>query len=353
MGTGELIYNRDVNGMAYFNANLPAAQASYAGVDNRPHWVGDACKTTGQPGGCVNRINNDVGNQIVENIVLANQGIGRSLTFATSLTKPLTHGFTMKAAYSYGRSKNTVDPGSIAAGSWTNNAIVADPNNPELGFSQNSPGHRFFIAPSYTRQYFGLGATTIGAFFDVYTGGNTSYIFSGDANGDNATANDLIYIPRDASEMNFQTFTSGGKTFTAADQAAAFESYIQQDDYLSSHRGQYAERGAVFYPLIKRLDLSITQDVFHSFGGMRHSGQIRLDITNFGNLLNHDWGVSQSIIQNRILNTPSTDAQGRLTYRLATVSGANGTELISHTFKTNAAISDVYVMMLSFRYTFQ
>ena len=109
--------------------------------------------------------------------------------------------------------------------------------------------------------------------------------------------------------------------------------------------------------MVNRIDLSITQDVFHSIGRHRHSGQIRLDITNFGNLLNHNWGVGQSIIQNRILTSPSVDAQGRLTYNLATVNTACGPALISKTFQTTAAIaqsvSDVYVMMLSFRYTFQ
>ncbi len=35
----------------------PAAQSSFAGVDNRPRWVGTACAATGQAGGCVNRIN--------------------------------------------------------------------------------------------------------------------------------------------------------------------------------------------------------------------------------------------------------------------------------------------------------
>src|SRR5262249_51863746 len=36
--TGEFIYNRDLNGMAYFNANLPAAQTTFAGADTRPRW---------------------------------------------------------------------------------------------------------------------------------------------------------------------------------------------------------------------------------------------------------------------------------------------------------------------------
>jgi hypothetical protein len=361
VGTGEFIYNRNVNGMLYINANLPPAQSAYTGVDNRPRWAATtafpACAATGQAGPCVTRLNNAVGNQIIQNIVLTNENVGRNWTIATSVSKQMTRGFTIKGGYSHSESRNVNDPGSIAAGSWTSNAIFTDPNNPPLSFSQYSPGHRYFIATSYTKQYFNLGATTIAAFFDAHTNGNNSYIFSADANGDTA-ANDLIYIPRDTSETNFVGFTAGGKTFTAADQATAFEAYIQQDDYLRNHRGQYAERYALFYPIVKRLDLSLTQDVFHSIGGRRHSGQIRLDINNFGNLLNHNWGVGQIPIQNRILTNPTADAQGRLSYRLATVTGVSGTELISHTFQTTASLSnpsnaDVYIMMLSFRYTFQ
>jgi hypothetical protein len=109
----------------------------------------------------------------------------------------------------------------------------------------------------------------------------------------------------------------------------------------------------VFFPFVKRIDLSLTQDLFHSFGGMKHSGQIRLDITNFGNMLNHNWGVGWSMYQSRPLTNPVADATGALSYRLATVSTASGPELLSKTFLRPAGSSDVYVMMLSFRYTFQ
>jgi hypothetical protein len=292
-------------------------------------------------------LNNVAGNQIIQNIVLTNESVGRQWNVAASVTKPMTKGFTFKAGYNYGEAKNVNDPGSIAAGSWNSNAIVVDPNNPQLSFSQFSPGHRYFASASYTRQYFSLGSTTIAAFFDAHTNGNTSYIFGSDANGDTA-ANDLIYIPRDTSEMNFVAFTAGGKTFSAADQAAAFEAYIQQDDYLKNHRGQYAERYALFYPMVKRLDLSITQDVFHNIGGRRHSGEIRLDISNFGNLLNHNWGVGQRVINNQILTSPSTDANGALTYNLQTFNG----KLLTSPWQTTAGINDVYVAMISFRYMF-
>jgi hypothetical protein len=350
IATGEFIYNSDVNGMAYINANLPEAQSSFVGADSRPRWVGLACGS-GTAGPCVTRINNQPGNQVTNAIVLKNQGVGRSWNVAGSLSKTLSQGFSMKAAYSYGESKNTVDPGSIAAGSFTGNAIYSDPNNPTLGYSTNSPGHRYYIAGTYTREYFNFGATTVSVFWDSHTNGNTSYVFSGDMNGDTASGNDLIYIPRDTSEMNFATFTEAGRTYTPAEQAAAFEAYIQADPYLSSHRGEYAERFAKFLPMVGRMDLSLTQDLFVDLAGRRHSGQIRLDITNFGNLLNHDWGAGQRVRQNQILTNGTADSQGRATYRLARLS--SGGDLITAPLQYTAGISDVYVMMLSFRYTFR
>ncbi len=347
-GTGEFIYNRDVNGVYYINANLPAAQSAFVGADGRQRWTGVACAGA-TVGPCVTRLNNAPGNQITNAIVLKNQNVGRSWNLAGTLAKTLTTGLTVKGAYSYGEARNTIDAGSIASGSFTNNPMHGDPNNPSLGFSSASPGHRVFVAASYTHQYFGVGGTTIAAFWEGRTNGNTSYIFSGDMNGDTA-GNDLIYIPRDQSEMNFAQFTApNGRVFTAAEQAQAWDAYIAQDTYLSKHRGAYAERGAVFLPIVRRMDLSLTQDVFHSVAGRRHAGQIRLDVINVGNLLNHDWGVGQRLIRNQILTNGGADAAGRATYRMALVNN----EMLTHSLETTTFSTDVYTMMLSFRYTFQ
>ena len=91
-----------------------------------------------------------------------------------------------------------------------------------------------------------------------------SYVFSGDMNSDGFSGNDLIYIPRDTSEMNFVAVHAhyGTRTFTAAEQAAAFEAYIQQDNYLSKRRGQYAERNGQWMPMFNGVDLSMMQDIF-------------------------------------------------------------------------------------------
>jgi len=331
-GTGEFIYNRDVNGVYYINANLSDPDSAFVGADNRPRWTGS------------NRINSN----ITSNIVMKNQNIGRSWNAAASVTRTFDKGLFVKAAYSYGIAENTVDPGSIAFGSWNNNQHAGDPNNPGLGFAGASAGHRLFGAVSYSKDYFGFGATMVSLYVERRTGGQSSYVFGGDMNRDGGTSNDLIYIPRDQSEMNFQQFTSGGVTYTAAQQAAAWDAYIEQDDYLREHRGEYAKRGAVFLPMLTRADLSIAQDLFRNLGGARHGLQFRVDVINLGNLFNSDWGVGQRLVDNRPLLPQGADSQGRALYRLRVVDGA----LMSASYEPNSGLGDVWQLRFGFRYFF-
>ena len=284
-------------------------------------------------------------------IVLKNQNDGSNWNISASVAKTARSGLSFRGAYSYTLAENTVDPGSIAFGSWSGNHHSGDPNNP--GVTRTAPfggslGHRVYALGSYTKDYFGWGATTFSLFYEGRNNGNTSYLFAGNMNGDGGSNNNLIYVPRDQSEMNFSAFTVGSRTFTAAEQAAAFETYIQQDKYLTEHRGQYAERNAVLLPLLHRMDLSLVQDVFADIRGTRNLFQIRADILNFGNMLNSDWGVGQRLIRNQILTNGAADAQGRATYRLAVVNN----ELLTKSYETTAFSSDVWSFMISLRYSF-
>ena len=93
--------------------------------------------------------------------------------------------------------------------------------------------------------------------------------------------------------MNFTAIPASATVpngFTPDQQAAAWDAYISQDPYLSKHRGQYADRNAIFLPWLNRIDFSMAQGVFHGKSGRKHSGEVRLDITNFGNLLNSQLG---------------------------------------------------------------
>jgi hypothetical protein len=354
IGTLDYVYNRDVNAPVYLNGNLPEPNSAFTGTDPRARWVATpslpACVTTigRENGPCLTKLNNATGNQITNAYILTNQDQNRSWNISGSLSKTMSHGFSFKGGFNYGVSRSESEPSSTAGSNFNTQLTVSDPNHALLAYSSNSPGKRVFFQANYTAQYFKMGATTVSIFYDGHTNGNSSFVFASDANGD-TISNDLIYIPRDQSEMNFKTLTSGGVTFTPAQQAAAFDDLIANDPYLSAHRGEYAERNAVFLQMVNRIDFSLIQDVFGSAAGARHAGQIRLDITNFGNLLNHNWGVGTRLVNGSILTNPSADASGALTYNLATISAGN---LLNATRTTNAGITDVYVAMLSFRYTF-
>ncbi len=360
VSTTEFLYAKDVNGIYYFNANLPAAQSAFAGVDTRPRWVGPACAAAGQAGGCVNRINNDTGNQVTQALVLKNANSGNSWNVAQTLSLATRFGLSIRTAYSYGESRTVSDPESTAATSFARNSQSADPNNPGNQISMWSPGHRVFALVNFNRQYFGFGATGVSVFWEaqhstVTSSSRFSYTFAGDMNGDGVAGNDLIYIPRDVSEMNFSPFTVGTRTFTAAEQAEAYDAYIKQDSYLRKNRGRYAARNGGVMPIFRRADMSITQDLFKNIRGQRNGLQFRADILNIGNMLNSNWGVAQRPVasinnnnQLQILTNPSVDATGRSTYRLAVVNS----ELLRRSFQTSAGTGDVWQFMLSLRYSF-
>lgn len=341
----EFIYSKDVNGIYYINANLPTPNGAFTGVDSRPRWTGTNS----------NRINSFIQNAIV----LKNQNVGKQWNLSFTLERPFSNGLYVKGAYSYGEARNTVDPGSIAFGSWANNQHSNNPNNPGIGISSAHQGHRVFGTFSYHREYFKFGGTTVSMFWESRTGGNGSYLFSSDLNGDGGT-NDLIYIPKDVSEMNFGTITTSANAvvFTPAQQAAAWETYIAQDPYLSKNRGRYAERGAVFLPFVTRADFSVAQDLFFKVKGRTQKFQVRMDVLNFGNLLNKNWGLSQSFISLQPLLTTSTSGTatcrptGSVTtavnYCLRAVSG----NLLSSTYQKNAGTGDVYRIQIGLRYIF-
>jgi hypothetical protein len=333
-GTAEYLYSKDVNGIAYINANLPAPQSAFTGPDGRPRWT-----------------SNKIYAAVTDATVLTNQGRGYSWSISGSLERSFQSGLFAKVGYSYGESKNTVDAGSIASGSWVGNQIAIDPNSPVAANSAFFPGGRVFAAMSYTKDFVGLGPTSVSVYFDGRSAGTDSYIFSNDMNGDGAT-NDLIYIPRNIGEMNFTQLTIGTcpacTVYTAAQQAAAWEAYINQDRYLREHRGEYAGRNAILRPTFYRADVSLSQDLSRRIGGRANSLQVRIDILNFTNMLNKNWGVAQGLVTTRPLVSAGVDASGASQYRLANI----GTQLISKSFQKLVTTNDVWRLQLGVRYGF-
>jgi hypothetical protein len=170
---------------------------------------------------------------------------------------------------------------------------------------------------------------------------------NGDGSG--GGGNDLIYVPRDQSEIILEDISSGGNViFSADEQWAALDAYITQDKYLSKRRGQYAERNGAENPFLSTLDLKLLQDFYVNVGGKRNTIQVSLDIFNFGNMLNSNWSVPQEPIRRALINFRRYDAEGRPVFQYA----LNNGEPLTNSFRPQSNIASRWQMQFGLRYIF-
>ena len=220
--------------------------------------------------------------------MFTNSDKGRVWNASLKLQKTFDNGLYTSVAYNYLNAKdvNSIEA-EITGDAFAFNPVVGNANNDVLSYSKYGDTHRIIGVASKKFTYGGgKFATTISTFFEYAQGGRFNYTYGGDINNDGSAVNDLLYVPT-SSELNQMQFSDPAH-------AAAFESYIQQDDYLSERRGQYVERYGALAPWRGKWDLKILQDFnFNVSEEKQNTIQLSLDILNVGNLINSDWGVVQ------------------------------------------------------------
>ena len=176
---------------------------------------------------------------------MKNYSKGYSYFFTLQLQKTFKNLYT-SVAYTNSKSKSLNDGGSIAASMWRDRPVTADPNAPQLGYSTYYQPNRVIAYASYRIEYCKHFATSIGLVFEAAPNGVASYTYSGDLNNDNTGGNnDLIYIPANQSEIVSVPVNTGGGTITDTRSASVMwnqlNNFINQDPYMSTHRGKYAD----------------------------------------------------------------------------------------------------------------
>jgi hypothetical protein len=334
--TAEAIYTKDVNSVYIRNANLPAPNSAYAGSpDTRPRYTGTNA----------NRVNPNISGVFV----LENGHKGSAFSFTTQLSKSFSHGFYGSLAYTYTFATDiTANPGSQAGSVWNANPNSSTANTPELAYSSFAVPHRVIASLSYHVEYLKKLGTTVSLFYEGAADGLVSYTYSSDINGD-GNGFDLAYIPRDASEINFATTTINGVTYTPAQQWEILNQFINNDPYLSKHRGQIAERNGAKLPWYNRVDARILQDLFTNIGNRRHTLQFSVDILNVMNLLNNKWGAHQSaVLRNLLVPTGSTTTTGAPIFRINT----SNSQPVTEPYQDVISTTGTYGIQLGLRYSF-
>ena len=159
-------------------------------------------------------------------------------------------------------------------------------------------------------------------------------------NGD-GWSNDLMYIPKDDSEIKFKT---------DADRQA-FWNFVEQDNYLKNHKGEYAEAYAARTPWVHQFDLRIAEDFMFKIGSTQHKFQLSFDFINIGNMFNSKWGIpknAQPSNYNKILKFEGTDADKTPIFSMYKVNKAYPTQ----TYDTNMSYANCWKLQLGLKYFF-
>ncbi|MFA5299706.1 MAG: TonB-dependent receptor, partial [Lutibacter sp.] len=319
--TTDIFYTKDLNGAHVQNWGLKTPTGTLNGVDNRPVYN-----------------NSDKGANNA--YVFTNSDKGRTLNVSFKAQKSFENGLYVMAAYNYLNSKdvNSIEA-EITGDAFAFNPSLGNSNDATLAYSKYGDTHRFIGVASKTWQY---GAndqwgTSLSAFFEYAQGGRFSYTYGGDINNDGSFVNDLIYIPT-AQEINNMSFDTS--LDTEANQRQALESYIQQDDYLSGRRGDYAERYGALAPWRGKWDMKFIQELKVS---KTNSIQFSIDILNVGNLINSDWGLVQEPNAVQPIGV-TVDGTGTPTYAF--------NPNLKDTFVYDAGLLSRWQMQFGLRYSF-
>ncbi|MGH8249842.1 MAG: TonB-dependent receptor [Steroidobacteraceae bacterium] len=308
-----------------------------------------------------------------QDLLLTNTQQGEGTVFSIDASKTWRTGagrFDAYLGYGYQDIKD-VNPGtsSTASSNW-DNVAVSDPNDPGLETSNYEIEHMFKGAFTWRKAFFGDYETSVSLVGERRAGRPYSYTFGANSPvwGDPrqfSRQRHLFYVPADADDVIYEVActdadvvamvagcATAGDDFTSASPGAAqfsqeVEAYIQQQG-LEKYRGRIVPRNSHRSPWLSVLDLRFAQElpIFR-----RTRGIITLDIENFANLINKDWGQLRQVsfpYFTPVLDVNRIDATtNRYVFRPR--SGLSGPVT---PFKTLSALPSVWRVQLGFRIEF-
>jgi hypothetical protein len=176
-------------------------------------------------------------------------------------------------------------------------------------------------------------------------------------NGDALSTNDLVYVPRDQSDIALADITgknSSGQTYTytADQQWNDLNNYISQDAYLSKHRGDYAARNGLVVPWHSRIDLHLAEDFFmDTKDGSRHTLEITGNLFNIANLLSSKWGLVQIPNRTSLLTFKNYNSSGQPTFTFPYLNSLTQ-QALTQTFVPSTDLTTLWRIQLGIRYIF-
>lgn len=220
---------------------------------------------------------------------VSNQNKDRSYSLTAGLQRQFLTNWSGSLFYTYTNAKDVqaLTSSTAASNYGYGRRWAGDESSTALGTSDFDQPHRIVAQGSYSfKTKTSLSLTYIGSSGSPYDYNNYS-----DMNGDGNYSNDPIYIPKDATDPNeiqFADIKSGTTVkYTAAQEAQAFNDFINSTPCLKDQRGTLMKRNSCRAPWANLMNVSLRQ-ALPTFNGQHLS--LQLDVFNFLNLVNKNWG---------------------------------------------------------------
>ena len=291
VASAELLMTEVKNGLFYRTLNTGAGYTDPYGRTvywnpNSPRPFGNTSSGT-TPTNPARFGNNSYFNDVY---LLENTDLGRGRQFTVSLEKPFNRDsdWSWTLGYTYTQAEEVAALTSSTAGSGFGSQLGVNINEPVAGTARYEIKDRFTGALNWQHKFFGDHTTQVGLFYEGRSGRPYSYIFNGDANGDNRTFNDLFYVPAGPGDVKFGSLSTTGAFTANPAMEAAFWKWLDGQQQLQAYRGRFAPENEFRAGWVNTFDLRISQELPGFFKG--HKSKIWLDIQNVGNLINKDWG---------------------------------------------------------------
>ena len=277
-------------------------------------------------------------------------------SITASLAKKFAFGLNLSASYTYSKAKSYGDGvGDQVSSAYYNNRYSVNGNNDmELGYGTYVAPNRLLISASYKKDYGKNFGSEVGLIYegmnmgyaDGYSCTRYTYQLTGNVVNDYGS-NGLVYIPASREALDKWNFKDNGK-YTAEQQKDDFWAYINQDDYLKNHKGEYAERGGAVMPWHHQLDFKFNQNFYLNVAGQKNTLQFGVDIKNLANLLNNSWGLYKTVNNTKLLKYTAgkNGAQGSFQFQ------KNGKDVLSKTYTNLTSFNSTYSIQFSIRYIF-
>ena len=246
---------------------------------------------------------NAAGYQADAAYVLTNTNKGYGWNAALTVKAQPAKNLDITASYVHTVSKEISGmPGSNAESAYQNLYTVNGGNFTDIQNSRYVVPDKVMVNISYFipwKVFHGNGLH-LNLYYNGYSPAGYNYITANDMNGDGNNA-DLMYIYPSGAEVGFVDHTYTWKendelktqSITAAEQIAAYDKFLEQDKYMSAHKGQYAEAYSARSPFVHRFDFRIAEDFCFKIGNTKHNFQLSATIENIGNMINSKWGVQK------------------------------------------------------------